>query len=534
VIYLKPIRRCCVLWIAGVLLVQSRPALGEASISIGGMVAEVSTGAALSGVSVRIRVSPEELEGAARATNTDDSGRFHLDDLPPGRYELRYEKTGFEAQTGAPFGQVVLRLGGGMPMGDLHLQLVQLGSIEGCLYDHFGRPIAGANVQVVTPPRGAPRMAARTGDGGHFSFQLRPGIYLLLVDGQDLRGRDGARRQFNQISSPTFFPGVTDRAQAVRIVLGPGSRLSGTDIWLPDTRDYSIKGTIFGPEGMPAAGVSVRLKYDGVFYLLDDSWEEVRSNTTGVFAFTGVHPGRWSVVAELTRDGRDYKGYFSGVLAASDLENVQIRLMEPFALDGAVQWMDGGAPSTPPENLRVTAVPIDRPEDQMGMALTGGNGQFRMNGLYEGYYKVLAPESSASYYLEAVFMGNHEITDTSAYLSRLSPQVRLVYMAGGGIVRGMVKDGEGAWVALVQDRGQGAGRLAVRYAECADDAGRFELDGLRPGDYYALAVRGLDKGALTDPLLIRDLTRTASMPVIHVGSGSVSVQDLTITPWFKQ
>ena len=70
----------------------------------------------------------------------------------------------------------------------------------------------------------------------------------------------------------------------------------------------------------------------------------------------------------------------------------------------------------------------------------------------------------------------------------------------------------------------------MRFTEC-DTAGRFELDSLRPGDYYALAVRGLDKEALADPSLVPDIAKLDRAEPIRVEPATIAVRNLQIVSW---
>src|SRR5262245_18689118 len=64
--------------------------------TVGGIVGEVqdSSGAAIAGASV---IVTNAATGTHRTTETDVSGAFSVPNLPPATYQLRVERTGFQA-----------------------------------------------------------------------------------------------------------------------------------------------------------------------------------------------------------------------------------------------------------------------------------------------------------------------------------------------------------------------------------------------------------------------------------------------------
>ena len=512
------------------LVVAGRSTLAQSNLSIRGTVVEVGSGLGVGGALVQAQ-SRGPSAANANTAKTDALGGFHLDDLAPGDYEVTYRKAGFETPSGEKTGEAAITLATGMPTPDLHLHLLQLGFLEGHVYDALGDPVAGAGVELVVPPRGTSRVV-RTDVKGHFAFEeLRPGIYLLWADDASLLGHASRYWEVNHLSAPAYFPGVSDRAQAVPIVLRPGSGRAGCDIHLPRSGEHSITGVVDDAGGVPASGATLQLKLaDGVYMLQSSAEKQILSGEDGAFTFMNVPSGRWQVVAESAQGGRPLRGYFSAVVTDKDLDGVRIDLWQPFTLEGEVQWNGDVRPGPPPRIARVRAIPLDRPQDQTGLATPETSGRFRINGIYEGYYRIAAPLSTARYYLQAVLLGDREVTNASVYLSASSPPIRLIYSTGGGILRGTVQDGEGASVVLLpRDTEYGSFR-AVRFTEC-DTAGRFELDSLRPGDYYALAVRGLDKEALADPSLVPDIAKLDRAEPIRVEPATIAVRNLQIVSW---
>jgi len=98
--------------------------------------------------------------------------------------------------------------------------------------------------------------------------------------------------------------------------------------------------------------------------------------------------------------------------------------------------------------------------------------------VYPGAYRLdqLAQQSGSAYYLDAVRLGETEIAPAMRFPTSLT----LVYKTGGGSVRAL-------WVLIAADpsaRWQGF----ERSMQC-DSNDRYEVNSLRPGDYYAVAHR---------------------------------------------
>jgi hypothetical protein len=105
--------------------------------------------------------------------------------------------------------------------------------------------------------------------------------------------------------------------------------------------------------------------------------------------------------------------------------------------------------------------------------------------------------------------------------------IRITYKSGAPRVRGKVDDG-GAVSVIVLSQDEAAlasGRSSIAKASAE---GRYETGGLRPGDYYVLAI-DRDPLLLGDPLVMRTLIPRAEK--VHLEKGDVATVDLKLTPW---
>ncbi len=95
---------------------------------------------------------------------------------------------------------------------------------------------------------------------------------------------------------------------------------------------------------------------------------------------------------------------------------------------------------------------------------------------------------SGRHYLESVRLGERDITLNELEVVPGMMPFRVVLRTGGGRLRGTVENGNGGLVVLAPQEEQLRFRpfIVVAFFE----GWTFALDDIRPGNYYALALRG--------------------------------------------
>lgn len=226
---------------------------------------------------------------AARGITTDGSGRYDLDGLEPGKYDLWAD----DQRRGAFIAtQTPISLGDGETR-VYDLELAWGAQIIGTVVDASGVPVKDASVRFTSPIGEQSR--CMTDGGGTFVCGSLKGdaSYLPTV-----YPRDEATRP---------FPFVTP---SPALELGGDSTMSGIRLSI-DTRTTTISGTVLDESGAPAVDVRVHVSGSG----LNHRWSPAPTVTTdgsGRFRFDHLAPGDYDVDAETMHDSGSAHSVIAG------------------------------------------------------------------------------------------------------------------------------------------------------------------------------------------------------------------------------
>ena len=273
----------------------------------------------------RVFVSAAELPGG-RGILTDDTGVFHLAELPAGRYTLSASKSGFVSlsygqrrplQAGTP-----LQLADGQEIKDIEFRLPRGSVIAGHVYDETGDPMPGILVRVLRyqyqqgDRRLVPAGTAQTDDLGQYRlWGLMPGDYYVdaqprinlpfggpggggrgapgggpffvgrgggfgggpgdgggaaaaiagvvgALAGGNVAALFGPDEQNQKAYAPTYFPGVTSITEAQPITLGLSQTTSDVDFGLQLVHVARVGGHVTNPDGTATTSGNVSLVVD--------------------------------------------------------------------------------------------------------------------------------------------------------------------------------------------------------------------------------------------------------------------------------
>jgi hypothetical protein len=127
------------------------------------------------------------------------------------------------------------------------------------------------------------------------------------------------------------------------------------------------------------------------------------------------------------------------------------------------------------------------------------------------------------FYLDAVKLGERDVTLEWIDVAPGMLPFRAVLKSGGGQVRGTVENGDGGIVALVpQDERLRFGPFVVA---AFFSGAAFSVEHVRPGDYYAFALQGdFNLGQMQDPAYAGP--RLAGAARVRVEEGSPATATL--------
>ncbi len=507
---------------------------------------------------------------APKSAMTDADGRFEFRDLPASKFTLHATKAGYMA---VQYGQTrpfesgkAIELADKQAVDNVNIAMPKGAVISGRIVDEYGDPMPDVNVSAMrqawingrrrlTP---AGNRGGQTNDLGQFRiYGLAPGEYFVsatTVTGfldLPMLPVDFEGRMVNPASggvgasvpksgyAPTYFPGTPNAGDAQRITLAPGQEAPGVDFGLVAVRLARVSGFVVNSEGRPYEGASINVapasRESNVFV----NPLSTRAAKDGSFTFNSVPPGdyivRVSSMVVLTSmqsgdnmtmtfrsgtmiggSGEQESGSTTLAVAGEDVANVMIITAKGGTATGHVTF-DG--PKPPTMNVRVNSSPADG--DAPVPAAFGGtnvkeDGTFELKGLSgQRMIRVSAP---SGWIVRSVKLNGTDITDTGAEFKagETTSGLEIELTTKSTSVAGTVTTNEGS---ILKDY------TVVLFAETPDlwrlpmtrwvaggrpdQDGRFTIQNLPAGRYYAAAVDYLPQGEWGDPELLERLKSQA-------------------------
>jgi hypothetical protein len=293
---------------------------------------------------------------SARSAITDETGRFAVTGLPAGAYTVTGRKAAFidgaygATRPGRPGTPIVIAAG---QRADVRVFLARGGVVTGTIRDDVGRP--RANVLVGAINTRTTRLDqffssvphARTDDRGVYRvFGLTPGDYVIAAFQRPRGTGDIGRRRAAEIDdllaelsrrdkatpsraptlvgqppttqvdsrrssaplpaaegatlAPAYYPGVSVFSQAESVRIAAGEVRTGLDFAFAPIRTTTIEGQVVETSGATIVGIDLTIDSEG-----QRATGSLGANITlatppgpdGVFKYTSVAPGRYTIVA---------------------------------------------------------------------------------------------------------------------------------------------------------------------------------------------------------------------------------------------
>jgi hypothetical protein len=472
---------------------------------------------------------------------TDTDGRFVFGGLEAGLCTVTATKGGYA--DGVPGRR---RAGGSAPpvrltaadaSVNVTVPMWRYSAISGTVVDEAGEPVVNVQVRTLSRDAGTGRYrkgpATFTDDRGAYRVgALVAGDYLVVAVPSPLALTTARRRE---VYPPTFHPSTLAPAQAGHVTLGSGEDRGGVDVQVASVIAARVSGVLLNG-GRPVPLTPVLLVPSGSDAVPGDILSpRSATDSRGAFTFAAVAPGRYEVRASSGGSGAAAWTALPVVVTGEDIDALAVT-MNPALRITARSRFEGTAPLPPSGSLRFADAPftleaVDRDFDMLSLGATfGESGTFSVTGFLPGRYRVRVPSPPRGWTLKAALVDGIDVSETPFDLKKDVTDLTLVFTDRPSSVKGHVEAREPAVAVIFTADASAwidASPTSRRFRDArVDDNGDFVINGVPPGEYYAIAVSEDQASNWRDPARIEQLAREATR--VSVGEGEMKIVTLGV------
>jgi len=465
-------------------------------------------------------IAENQAQGGDYTAVSGADGAFRIENILPGRYRLFVERTGLldtDKSHQRSEGRV-LALAAGQELKNVNVHLQAAAVLRGRVTDEDGDPLPNAEVTVLRQTFVSGRRhweqagAERTNDLGEYRVANLPAgnVYVSVSPPPDFKslieaGGAGAG-QGNSTSASTsyqttYYPGTTDRSQAAPLQLHAGDEFP-INFSLAPGPSLSIQGSVVNLP--PRTSATIMLQSRDFRLVLNGA----EMHKDGSFVIRDVSPGNYEIVATVDGTAVPMMARQPLQVGSSNVEGLRLAPQPGGSVRGHLR-VEGKNGALHPDFER-TFLLLESTEDDDDEGVLGGgkftnlahvapDGSFAWSDVPPGnYYLQIARDAGANddWFVKGLLAGGRDVNDSGINVNGGTVALDLVASTSGGIVEGVITDHQGQPVAnavvVAVPEARMRGRLDRYRKTQSDQNGRFQLQGIRPGDYTVLAWESVD------------------------------------------
>jgi hypothetical protein len=501
-------RWCCLLLllastalpITGQQSLPRQAAAGDPGI-IRGRIRSADNGRPLRRATVSLRPDAAPTARPILSVSTNAQGQFEMRDVPPGSYVVSASRSGYleiqHGQRGPRERGVTIEVARGGVRDRIDIALPKGSVITGRIVDELGAPYPGVTVtalevryvggeRIYSPVNAVP-----TDDLGMYRLAgMMPGRYLLQATSNET-WRNEKKETWGYAA--TFFPGTQAMTQAQHHTVGLGEERANADLELVANRTARVRGRALTAGGAPMAGEQVSLSRSLGEGIMLAGGTIVRTSADGGFEFRDVPPGLYQVRAS----GGGASASTLVAVAGTDIDQLVLNARTGSTVVGSFVTDTGERPPFPASGVRVSLLASPSASVLPTVRLPGVDNDWTVHmTAVAGPFIFRTVNLPSEWMLDAVRVGEREITDTPYDLSTLGPEVSdLVFVLtkqvgriGGSVTTAERKPTTDATVVVFSNDASHwtVGSRYVRSTRPTPD-GTFSISGLPAGTYLAVA-----------------------------------------------
>ena len=503
-------------------------------------------------------IAENQSEAGNYTAVTGPDGAFRIENIVPGRYHLFTERTGLldtDKQRGRTEGRI-LTLTAGQEVNDIHLRLLAAAVIRGLVTDEDGDPLANVEVTALRQTFVAGHNhweqagAERTNDLGEYRIANLPSgnIYLSVSPPPDFKtliesGGAGAReatapeKPAPPTYQTTYYPGTTDRGQASPIQLHAGDDFPA-DFSLVPHPSVTVRGSVVN---VPArATASIMLQSRDFSMVLNGA----EMHKDGSFVIRDVSPGNYTILASVEGSAVPMTARQALQVGSTNVDGLRLSPQPGASVHGHLRFESKNPVRIDPERIFLTLQMVDAAEENESAPVfrenfsnvthVAADGSFQWTDVPAGnYYVQIVGDglTSGEWFMKSVLSGGRDVNDSGVSINGGDVVLDLVASANGGVAEGVVVNDKGEPVSnaivVAVPEARMRGRVDRFGKTVSDQTGRFNLRGLRPGDYALFAWESVEGEAYFNPEFLKSFEGQGRS--LHVSEGERKSVQLQVT-----